>query len=593
MAGLLNMTPLDDPGLAELPMSAFDAARVSRRDPSFLPQGLGPNAEAEQFGGLERIWARSTHLHDNNEIVDAAAEAEIDRVVGTGIDDLEPDTGWTDVDDAIAALYEWAFQAVDPERSMCLAEVQALYIRERRRTGECGVRIVMAEAWGGYPAMPAIELIEAERIPPTLTGINPANGNPVRQGVEYDAQWRIVAYHVLTANPRDGDPKYLGMAGSMFFGGVGFGSPFLTRVPAGEMTLRMSKRRIRQLRGVPGLVSAMRTIRTEDEYVDTSMTHARTAASVGVLMPASSAAMFKPKNGVTPLLVDGMGNPISTISGGAVGFYQPNPQVNGAGVETMHANLPGPQFEPTVRGLQRRTSRGLNGPYSQISGDYSQETFASNRANRIDQRQRDVRHQEMHVVRPVNRAFCRVLVQWGILSGRVKLRPEHVKELAVNPEILYRTNVPQPGEAYVNPAQEATATATDLASGVASEIEKINTRGGSWKRTLRQRVKFRAEFVRLWNEAGLSGEPPMGGAPGGSGGAANPEEDDKPGKDGGDAEAVSEADQAADEVIGLCRRSGIDPAALVASLQAGLNGGDMHADRARRNGVHHLNGAKR
>lgn len=494
----LLATPLDsDPSLGEV-TAAYDAARVSPRDSGFVPQGLGPNAEAERFGSIDRIWARSTHLHDNNELVDAAAEADIDRVIGTGIDDIEPDTGWSDVDDQIASLYEYAFQAVDPQRSMSLAEAQGLYWREMRRTGECSVRIVMAEAFNGFPMMPAIELIEAERIPPTLTGINPATKNRVRQGVEYDDAWRIVAYHVLVANPRDGDPKFGWLGGfGGFLGNIAFGSPDLVRVPATEMRLSMNRRRIRQMRGVPGLVSAMRTIRTEDSYVDGQMAHARTAGSLGMIFDVNDAQMFAPKNGKMPLLVDGAGNPLTSLEGVGVAFRKPGSQAP----TLAHLNLPGPQLPATTEMLQMRQSRGLNCPYSQLSGNYTKETFASNRANRIDQRQRDVRNQHTMVWGHLTRPFCRTLVQYGVLAQRVTFTVDRAKkidqiaELRADPERLYRSNVPTPGEAYVNPQQESSAVQTDLMSFVTSEIETFGRRGSSWKRGVRQRAKF-WEFVK-------------------------------------------------------------------------------------------------
>ncbi len=603
MGGLLEITREDGgPSLGDVG-AAYDAGRFSRRDPSFLPQGQGPNTSAEFEGGLERIWARSTHAHDNNELVDNAAELEIDRVIGTGIDDLEPDTGFNDLDEQIAAVYEFAFEAVDPERDMSLADVQALYWRERKRTGECGVRFVMAEPWGGYPFMPAIELVDAERIAVQLTGINPRTGNAVRQGVEYDEAWRRVAYHVLVAHPRDGDPRYMGIAGwgggLAGFGVIGFGTPGIVRVPAGEMKLRLRRRRIRQLRGVPDLVSGLRTLRTEDKYVDGQMAHAQTAMSVGTLMPAPDASMFKNVNGRTPLLVDGNGNPITTLEAGAVGFYRPS---SGGEIKTMHANLPGPQFEPTTRGLQRRASRALNGPYSAISGDYSQETFASNRANRIDQRQRDVRLQETGVWRPLTKPFCKLVVEWGILSRRIVLTAQHLDAIRRNPEILYRTNVPQPGNAYVNPAQESQATATDLTSCVTSQIETINGKGGNWKRTARQLAKFEKFMVDTRRELGLPDYPPAAAAAapagqdggGGGGEPAAPGKGQDGGQKGGQKGAAMDADAEFDAELAACQeggRGGGDDSGGFPRGE-GYRGGEGYGPEpapeppAKRNGVH-------
>jgi capsid protein len=271
----------------------------------------------------------------------------------------------------------------------------------------------------------------------------------------------------------------------------------------------------------------MRTLRTLDKYIDTSMAHAETAGSVGMIFDVQDASMFaKQANGRTPLLFDGAGNPITTMQGVGVAFRKPGSQPP----TTIHLNQPGPQFEPTVRTLGHMASRALNGPYSQVSGNYSTETFASNRANRIDQRQRDVRHQHLGVWNPLMRPYCRLLIQYGLLSGRIKLPAALVAKLRTNPELLYRSNVPTPGEAYVNPAQESSAVATDLESGVGSQIEVIGRRGMSWKRVVRQQAKFEATRRAERRKLGLSDYPPVPGAMAGASGGGQDE--------GGDGEAT-------------------------------------------------------
>lgn len=495
------------------PMAYYQAGKETRRDIGWRPGGLGPNAMADGFGGsggfggLESIRNRARDLADNNELVDAAASTAVDAVVRTGLDDFEPDTGFDDLDTDLRAVYELAISRVDAERSMTLAESQEIAQRELEIVGEIGVFRGMAPAFKGFPAMPAIELIEAERIPLDLSGKIPNSENVIRQGIEFEkAEFgkghvtRIVAYHVLRAHPRDGGME------AMFDTSVL--SRDVVRIPAEHMDLMINLRRVKQLRGVPPTVSVMQRLRTVDGFIESTMDLATLISSMGLAMESTNADLFKRRNGVEPLAVDASGNPITTVRGLQLMFLKPGTKEPKA----IAPNVPGPQFGEVMRWMMRLISKGLRRRYDETSNDYSQTTFASGQMGAIDQDRADKRKQQKlleHHTRP----FLRDVANWGVLSGRVTITPTHMAGtdktpgLRKHPERLYRTWVGLPGRGAINPKQDADATAMNLASGVTSEIEQISAAGGNWKRTVQERLKLEKYEAEQRAEMGLPPRP--------------------------------------------------------------------------------------
>ena len=520
----------------------YAAGTISRRDPDFIPRGLGPNAMAELgggAGGLDLVVRRMRDLGDNNELVDGAAETWLDNVVGTGIDDVEPDTGFEDLNEQIAALWEWAIRRVDPERCMTLGEDQRLFGRELYLAGECIVYYPMAEAFRGYPTMPAVELIDRERMPLDLTGVH--NGNEVRQGVEYDAKGRVVAYHVLREHPRDG-----GWSRGITMGmGASIGSPGVMRLSAEDAEASFFSRRIAQLRGVPRPVSVVETIRKEDAYQRDVMDQAHLAACLGAFFESPDDNLFRQPSGANAAAVDAMGNPITRIEGATVGFVR-----KGGGLQIVGTNLPQQGFENATAVLQRRMSRALRVPYSALSGDASRTTFSSMRGEGLDAR-KGYRPAQRFVWEHHTEPWRRRLIDWAVLTGRITLTGEQVAAIAKNPETLYRCEVGYPGWDYVNPAQEANAAATDIKSGVKSPVEVIQERGGNWRRTVRQAVKYASFRKQELEAAGLEASDLAGAeksaAPAEKANAEGPEDKEDSEKSGGAEDAVGAEDALLEE----------------------------------------------
>jgi lambda family phage portal protein len=475
-------------------VGAYEAGRIKRLDGEYLPRGLGPNAQAEAFNGLDLVARRWRDLVDNHPVIGGLIDHIVRNVVGTGIDEIEPDTGFPDVDEQLAAIQETAFAAVDPERRMTLAQSQQLAFREMLM-GEVIVHWPVAEPWRETEAGPAIELIEMERLERGLTGELP-DGHFVRQGVEFDAKKRVVAYHVLTENPRDSRFGFVGAASV-----PGLWNSSTRRVPISDADLLKITRRIGEIRGVPVGVSAIATARSEEKNVDDTMALVALLSRLGVFFTGGAvpAEFFKDRGGRPVLAIDAQGNPVMRIESGNVGFLPP-----GMELKVAAHNVPGPGFDVGQRGLHRRIAVATGATYAGTSGDYSQGNFSSQRAESLDARKAHRVRQEL-LYFGHTQPYRRRLFRWKLLTGELKLTPAQAREFEAKPERLVHASVGYPGWEYVNPSQEAQATGEDIANGVRSEIEAIQERGGNWKRTVRQRIKLE-KFRR--EERVANGLPP-------------------------------------------------------------------------------------
>ncbi len=495
-------------------MAPFEGARRSDSDSRYRLQTRGPNAAMEHpgtvsLGGVtsaQNVTDVVTHEMDNNPVIDAGVDGAVDEVVRTGITLVEPDTGDRNVDERIEALWAQRCKAADVSRTMTMGQVQALYLREQYRAGECGVRIVWAPETvvlgRRHAAGPAVELIPSERIPRTLSGVAPT-GNEVRGGVEIkDGQ--VVAYWVLRAVPNDQPvlgalagyrAGYTGGAGGAWsaamFGGLvaDFGDPALERVPIAEMVLRFRSRRAAAVRGVSRLVSVLTDLRNERTYMEATMTIAKNAARIGVIMSAKNAAAFNKvdKNGDAPLMLGADGRPPVEIGTGPSFLFVQDAQ----GVTQIASDLPGQTFADTEKVMLRRVSRGLRRTAAAVSGDFEQVNYAGARMDALDRSKAVERDQDD--VWQMTEPFYRVGIDHDVLTGRLEIPAELRAKWAKSPlgdEALYNHAVTAPAIGYSDPRNEAAANETDIRAGVKSRAEACRERGTRWRQVVDDEIEL-------------------------------------------------------------------------------------------------------
>ena len=517
--------------------STYEAGKITRRDPDFTPQGLGPNAMAE-VGNLDMVVRRCRDLADNNPLVDGAVHARVNAVVGTGLTWF-PDTPWDDVNDQLSERQELHARRVDPERQLSIADSQRLACREIQVAGEVTSYYPIVEPFGGHDWGVAIELIARERIPLDLHGVL-NSGNVVRQGVEYDHSNRVVAYHILTHHPRDaGHAAGFGGAGGSGWGGWGgsymLGSPNLVRVPAERCELMFADRRIEQLRGVPRMVTVINTIRMEDGFQDDAMVGARLQTAYAICIPLQgNLSTFMSKrdqklmNGQEPAALDANMRPVQRIEPGGIIFYKA-----GSEPKTIQPTLPGQQFPAIEEVLQRRIAKGIGGDYATVSGDSSKSNFSASRMDALTTRadcEPEMRMIWDHHTDPWRRATIRL----DILRGKIRLTGEQLREIERHSETLFRCRVGFRGNKYVNPAQESTANATDINTGIKSEIQAISELGGDFKSIARELARWELTVRNERIKLGLPPERPKQGISGGAAPTSGGENKKESGEESGD-----------------------------------------------------------
>lgn len=469
----------------------LEAGRIDEDDLNFLPPNVGPNALIDE-SNLERVRARSRYMVDNNPLFDGSLDLLVSKIVGLGIVPAAA-TPWPEVNSQINQLLAEASEAVDPGRCMSLDESQELFFREVFTAGDCGVRTILGEAFAGYDAGPAIELIDPDRIDIELE-LNAKGKNRVRQGVEFDERGRVVAYHILTEHPNDDGNWQLGTAR--------VGDQGVMRIPVEEMDLAFRRRRIDQLRGLPKPMSSMRAARRE-EGVDRD---AAMAARIQAVMPmfikgAGGAPLQGSQPSSSAFYIDAAGNPITNIYGPTIGRIP-----HGAEVATVQSTQPGPQYETHTSVMQRRAARGLGTTYAEHSGDYGRTTFSSSRAERNDilPTRRKI---QAFIFRHHTRRWARMVVHAAHARGQIELSSEQLVELRKRPTVLTAVTMHAPGEPYVNPLQEATAHGEDLENGVRSPQEVIRARGGNPADVMRETLEWERDMEAERQRMGLDTPP--------------------------------------------------------------------------------------
>lgn len=483
----------------------YQAGQQDRFDMDFAPATVGPNLLADQ--NLDLARRRSRWLVDNDALVAGARETFCANVLPTHIYP-EPATEWPEVNEQISALFWEYAEGVDVARSRTLLEDQRLFAAEVFTVGEILPHFPIAPTWRGFAEGPATELIDTDRLDDGLA-LAGTGEKKIRQGVEFDSLGRPVAYHVLENHPADGAWN------------VG-GRNQTKRITIADAELAFRRRRPGQVRGVPHLHAVMRTQRMIGRYKEAGLAQALAAACIGLYFKGISPATVLGNASGDRMATDAHGNPIEALEPGLVGYLPRD-----ADVEVKGGNLPGPQFDTTVKQFNRDAAKGAGLSYSEYTGDYAEATFSSERAAQLLTR-RMVRPEQEFIWNKHTRPFYRRLIAWGIATGRLALPAQARAAWMENPEKLYAATVVWPGFEWVNPQQEAQAAAIELEMGTMSVPEICAARGQHFEDVVDRQLAF--ELYEKKQREALGLEPRAKAANGqmAKGQSAKEEEEKKP-----------------------------------------------------------------
>ncbi len=306
-----------------------------------------------------------------------------------------------------------------------------------------------------------LRLVEADQVTtPDLSGLN---GNAV-DGIVFDAFGNPVEYHVLRDHPGD----VLLPLGLQY-----------DRVPAESVIHWFRMDRPGQVRGIPDIMPALPLFAQLRRFTLAVIAAAETAADfAGILYTdappggeADAAEPFEPIELEQRALV--------TMPGGWK-------------MSQLQAEQPATTYAEFKREILNEIARCLSMPFCVAAGNSSGYNYAS---GRLDHQTyyKSLRVEQAHLEAVV---LDRVLAAW--LDEAVLIQELWPEDLGPMPEWPHQWF--WDGQEHVDPAKEATAQATRLASHTTTLAYEYARQGHDWEEALRQRAKELA----LMRELGLT-----------------------------------------------------------------------------------------
>jgi lambda family phage portal protein len=420
-------------------IGGFDGAQGNRRLRGFQPTRAHVNTLIAAAG--PDMTARARWLVRNNGYAANAVESWASNAVGAGI---KPSSsiGSAVRKEAIQRLWlTWTDEA-DAEGLTDLYGLQRRIAREVFIAGEAFVRFRPRRADDGLSVPLQLQMLPSEMLPLHMSG--PGTAGPIRQGIEFDAIGRRVAYHFYRRHPADStDP---GLAGET------------VRVPADEVIHVIDPVEAGQLRGVSRFAPAIVKLFLLDQYDDAELDRKKVAAMYAMFITS-------PADEENPL-----GEPSDDgfeVAPGQVVRLEP-----GEDVKVADPADSGATYEPFQFRTLLQISAALGIPYAYLAQDLTKASFANSRAGLVEFRRRVSAWQHSVMVHQ----FCRaVWIRWmdvAVLSGALSL-PGFERRRG---EYLACSWLPDRWD-WVDPLKDVHAELALIEAGLKSRTQAVSERG--------------------------------------------------------------------------------------------------------------------
>ena len=320
-----------------------------------------------------------------------------------------------------------------------------------------------------HPVKLDLRLVEADQVTTPITAINRPD---VVDGIELDSTGSPRAYHLLQEHP----------------GAYGIGPGLVTsqQIPAAAMIHWFRTDRPGQHRGVPEVTPALPLFAQLRRYTLAVLGAAETAADFAAVLYTDA-----PANGeATPV------EPLDVIE---LEKRMATTLPDGWKLGQVKAEQPGTGYGEFKREILGEIGRCLQVPVNVITGDSSQHNYAS---GRLDHQTyfKSLRIEQAHLGRVVmDRIFSAWIAEAALLEMFALLR----SVAALAHQFFWD------GIEHVDPAKEANAQATRLASNTTTLAYEYARQGKDWEAELRQRAKER----QLMKELGLTADESVPPAP--------------------------------------------------------------------------------
>jgi lambda family phage portal protein len=421
-------------------IGGFEAGLANRRLKGFQPSRVHLNTLIAAAGS--DITARARWLVRNNGYATNAIESWAGNVVGAGI---KPSSMITDsgVKAQVQKLWlDWTDEA-DAEGFTDFYGLQRRAAREVFIAGEVFFRFRPRRSEDGLTVPLQLQMLPSEMLP-----IN-RNGNVIRQGIEFDAIGRRVAYHFLRRHP--GDMTDPGLAGEV------------VRLPASEIVHVIDPVDAGQLRGVSRFAAGIVKLFLLDQYDDAELDRKKVAAMHALFIttpaPAEPLDAAEGRDENDERTID--------LQPGQITMLEP-----GEEVQTSAPADSGQTYEPFQYRTLLQVSAALGVPYAYLSNDMLKANYSNSRLALLEFRRRIEAYQHAVVVWQLCRQVWARWMDTAVLAGALDL-PRYDDRRR---EYLACGWLP-PKWDWVDPLKDARAEIEQIDAGLKSRTQALAERG--------------------------------------------------------------------------------------------------------------------
>jgi lambda family phage portal protein len=454
-------------------VGGFDAGQHHRRLRGFRATRAHVNALIAASG--PDITARARWLVRNNGYAVNAVESWAANTVGDGIKPISKIGDAVRKEELQRLWLAWTDEA-DAEGLTDFYGLQRRAAREVFIAGEVFFRIRMRRPGDGLTVPLQLQMLPSEMLPLEQTGVA-ANGNAIRQGIEFDRIGRRVAYYFLRRHP--GDSTDPGLSGE------------LVRVPASEVIHVIDPVEGGQLRGVSKLAPAIVKLFLLDQYDDAELDRKKVAAMYAMFVTSPA-----PENPLAPAEEDeGPGG--VEISPGQVVRLDP-----GEDVTVGQPADSGATYEPFQYRTLLQISAALGIPYPYLANDMVKGNFSNSRLALIEFRRRVSAWQHSVMVYQLCRPVYARWMDVAMLSGALNLPGFE----ADRSRLLAADWLPTKWD-WVDPLKDANAEIAQIEAGLKSRSQAIAERGYDAEQVDREIAAERARERALGLDFRRPGSP--------------------------------------------------------------------------------------
>lgn len=328
----------------------YDGAASSRRTENW--HAPNTSADAATAPGLERLRNRARDLTRNNPYASRAIQVLVNNTVGGGCLGQLTSRSRSRAARWNVLWNEWAHdpKACDYDARMNFWGLQSLVFRTVVESGECLIR-KRIEPGARFPLK--LQVLEPDFLDDTRADRMTADGGYIREGVEYDANDKRIAYHMHRIHPGDRS--------------LSIGRYETVRVPASEVIHVFRRDRPGQSRGVPWGAPVINRLRDFDDFSDAQLLKQKISACFAGFVVDSEA---QDAGGSPPLA--------ETLEPGSLEILPPGKDIRFASPPSVG------EFDSFSRAMLLQIAAGFGVTYEALTADLSNANYSAARMGHLE-----------------------------------------------------------------------------------------------------------------------------------------------------------------------------------------------------------------